>query len=52
MHLPIHQLFLLAAIPFVIGTVACYILARLYFTRFQGSGLGQRETLDRAATAD
>lgn len=49
MHLPIEQLFLLAAIPFVIGTIACYVLSRLYFTRFHGSGLGQRETLDRAA---
>jgi AAHS family 4-hydroxybenzoate transporter-like MFS transporter len=51
MHLPIEHLFLLAAIPFVVGTIACYALARLYVTRFQGSGLGQRETLDRAAAA-
>jgi AAHS family 4-hydroxybenzoate transporter-like MFS transporter len=49
MHLPIQQLFLLAAIPFVIGTIACYYLARLYVIRFQGSGLGQRDTLDHAA---
>ncbi len=49
MHLPIQKLYLLAAIPFVVGTVACHILAKLYFTRFQGSGLGQRDTLGSAA---
>ena len=49
MHLPIEQLFLLAAVPFVIGAVVCFWLMQLYATRFKGTGLGQRDTLDRAA---
>lgn len=49
MHLPVTRLYILAAIPFVVGAVVCYILMRLYAVRFQGSGLGQREALDRSA---
>jgi AAHS family 4-hydroxybenzoate transporter-like MFS transporter len=48
MHLPVEQLFLLAALPFAIGAVACYVLTQLYVGRFQGSGLGQRDTLESA----
>lgn len=40
--LPLQSLFLVAAIPFVFGAVACFILARLYDVRFKGSGLGER----------
>jgi MFS transporter, AAHS family, 4-hydroxybenzoate transporter len=47
-HLPIEELFLFAAIPFVIGTAICVWLAQLYVVRFKGSGLGQRAALDSA----
>ncbi len=50
-HLPIQQLFLIAAIPFVLGAVICFWLARLYVVRFKGTGLGQRAALDSAAAA-
>jgi MFS transporter, AAHS family, 4-hydroxybenzoate transporter len=50
-HLPIETLFLIAAIPFAIGAVICFWLARLYVVRFKGSGLGQRAALDSAAAA-
>jgi AAHS family 4-hydroxybenzoate transporter-like MFS transporter len=49
MHLPIEHLYLVLLIPLGIGTVASFILARLYFVRFQGMGLGRRDTLDAAA---
>jgi AAHS family 4-hydroxybenzoate transporter-like MFS transporter len=49
MHLPTQQLFLLAAIPFAIGAVTCFWLMQLYVVRFKGTGLGQRDALDRAA---
>jgi AAHS family 4-hydroxybenzoate transporter-like MFS transporter len=42
-RVPIEQLYLLAAIPFAIGAVVCFVLTRLYFARFQGYGLGQRD---------
>jgi len=47
--LPVEKLFMIAAIPFAIGAVACFWLTQLYSRRFKGSGLGQRETLDAAA---
>ena len=50
-HLPIEQLFLIAAIPFAIGAVLCFWLAQLYTVRFKGTGLGQRAALDSAAAA-
>jgi MFS transporter, AAHS family, 4-hydroxybenzoate transporter len=50
-HLPVEQLFLLAAIPFLLGAIICFWLTQLYVVRFKGTGLGQRETLDTAATA-
>lgn len=46
-HLPVQLLYVLAAIPFAIGAVACFVLARLYFRRFAGAGMGQRETFER-----
>jgi AAHS family 4-hydroxybenzoate transporter-like MFS transporter len=48
-RVPIEQLYLLAAIPFAIGAVVCFVLTRLYFARFQGYGLGQREAMERPA---
>jgi AAHS family 4-hydroxybenzoate transporter-like MFS transporter len=45
MHFPIHQIFLMLLIPLGIGLVASFVMARLYFERFQGHGLGQREAL-------
>ncbi|MDB5405430.1 MAG: 4-hydroxybenzoate transporter [Rhodospirillales bacterium] len=46
MHMPIQQLFLFLAIPLTIGTVASVVMARLYYARFHGMGLGRRETMD------
>jgi hypothetical protein len=48
---PIEQLYVLAAIPFALGAVACYVLTRLYVARFKGYGLGQREALEQPAAA-
>jgi hypothetical protein len=45
MHFPIHQIFMLLLIPLGIGTVASFAMARLYYEKFQGHGLGQREVL-------
>lgn len=45
MHLPIQQVFLVLLIPLAIGTVASFVMARLYYERFEGHGLGQREAL-------
>lgn len=42
-RVPIEQLYLLAAIPFAIGAVVCFVLTRLYYARFKGYGLGQRD---------
>jgi AAHS family 4-hydroxybenzoate transporter-like MFS transporter len=50
-HVPIEQLYVLAAIPFAVGAVACYVLTRLYYARFKGYGLGLREVLDQSAAA-
>lgn len=49
MKLPIENLFLFLLAPLTIGTVCSFILARLYYVRFQGMGLGRRDTLDAAA---
>ena len=46
----VAALFLLAAIPYVLGTAACLLMSRLYFQQFHGSGLGQRQA-DSAVTA-
>lgn len=46
----VAALFLLAAIPYVLGTAACLLMSRLYFQQFHGTGLGQRQP-DSAVTA-
>jgi AAHS family 4-hydroxybenzoate transporter-like MFS transporter len=51
MHLQIEHLYLVLLVPLATGTVASFILARLYYVRFQGMGLGRRDTLDAAAQA-
>jgi MFS transporter, AAHS family, 4-hydroxybenzoate transporter len=51
MHLPIEKLFLFLVIPLAIGTVASFVLARLYYVRFQGMGLHRRDTMDEAQRA-
>jgi MFS transporter, AAHS family, 4-hydroxybenzoate transporter len=42
MGLSVENLFLAAAIPFVIGAAACVALAGLYKLQFRGAGLGER----------
>jgi AAHS family 4-hydroxybenzoate transporter-like MFS transporter len=42
LKLSVPMLFLIAAVPFVVGTVACIALAILYAARFKGVGLGER----------
>jgi AAHS family 4-hydroxybenzoate transporter-like MFS transporter len=49
MHLAVQHLYLALIIPLTIGTVASFVLARLYFVRFEGMGLGRRDTIDAAA---
>lgn len=47
--LTLRQLYLAAALPPVIGTIACYVLSRLYAERFGTIGFGKREPRERAA---
>ncbi len=49
MHLAVQQLYLALLVPLGVGTVASFVLARLYFVRFAGMGLGRRDTLDAVA---
>ena len=49
MHMSIQNLYLTLAVPLGIGTVCAFILTRLYYVRFQGMGLGQRDTLEGSA---
>ena len=51
MKLPIEHLFLFLLLPLTIGTIASLVLARLYFVRFQGMGLGRRDHIEEAARA-
>ena len=51
MKLPVQQLYLWAAVPFLVGAVACFILERLYVARFQGRGLGRRDSMERAPSS-
>lgn len=39
MKVPLQELFLWATVPFLVGTVACIALTRLYFSRFGGLSL-------------
>jgi MFS transporter, AAHS family, 4-hydroxybenzoate transporter len=48
MHLTIEHLYLVLLVPLAIGTVASFLLARLYYVRFQGMGLGRRDSMDGA----
>jgi AAHS family 4-hydroxybenzoate transporter-like MFS transporter len=49
LKLSVPVLFLIAAVPFVVGTVACIALAVLYAARFKGVGLGERGTAAASA---
>jgi AAHS family 4-hydroxybenzoate transporter-like MFS transporter len=51
MQISLQTLFLIAAIPFAVGAVACLLLARLYRQQFRGAGLGQREPVPEMAAA-
>jgi len=51
MKLSMEHLFLFLVLPLAIGTVCSIILARLYYTRFQGMGLHRRDALDEVARA-
>jgi hypothetical protein len=41
MHLPVQQLYMIAAIPFVLGAVAAAILMPMYAARMQSHGPGR-----------
>ena len=45
MQISLQTLFVIAAIPFAVGAVACLLLARLYRQQFRGAGFGQRESV-------
>jgi AAHS family 4-hydroxybenzoate transporter-like MFS transporter len=49
MKLPVQQLYLWAAVPFIVGAVASFLLERLYVAKFQGRGLGRRDAVDDAS---
>lgn len=51
LKLSIPMLFLVAAIPFVVGTLACVALAVLYAARFSDAGLGERDRPAGAAAS-
>jgi AAHS family 4-hydroxybenzoate transporter-like MFS transporter len=51
MQLSLKALFLIVSIPFVIGTIACWTLAKLYRQQFKGVGLGEREMRTSAHSA-
>jgi len=42
LKLSVPMIFLIAAGPFVAGTLACIALAMLYAAKFRGAGLGER----------
>jgi AAHS family 4-hydroxybenzoate transporter-like MFS transporter len=50
LKLSVPMLFLIAAIPFVVGTLACIVLALLYGAKFSGAGLGERGPAENPAT--
>jgi AAHS family 4-hydroxybenzoate transporter-like MFS transporter len=51
LELSVPMLFLIAAIPYVVGTLACVVLAVLYAAKFKGIGLGERGAAAGAATS-
>ena len=46
MKAPVQQLYVIAAVPLLVGAIACFVLMRLYVGRFRGRGLGERDTQD------
>jgi AAHS family 4-hydroxybenzoate transporter-like MFS transporter len=44
MKAPVQQLYVIAAVPLLVGAIACFVLMRLYVGRFRGRGLGERDT--------
>jgi MFS transporter, AAHS family, 4-hydroxybenzoate transporter len=51
MHLAISSLYLLAAIPFVVGAIACFLLARAYAAEFRTAKQDAELGLGAAAAA-
>ena len=51
LHLPLPNLYMLVAIPYVVGTVAAIALVAVYRRRFGGFGLGLRDTAEATAAA-
>jgi AAHS family 4-hydroxybenzoate transporter-like MFS transporter len=47
--LTLRQLYLVAALPLVIGTIGCFFLSRLYARRFREIGFGRQAPLERVA---
>jgi hypothetical protein len=41
-------MYVLAAVPLIVGTVACYALTRLYHARFHGGAIAQRDLAEAA----
>jgi MFS transporter, AAHS family, 4-hydroxybenzoate transporter len=50
--LTLRQLYLAAALPLVIGTIACHVLSRLYARRFRWAGSGNSAPRSRAVAGD
>jgi AAHS family 4-hydroxybenzoate transporter-like MFS transporter len=48
-HLSVPQLYLFAAIPFVITAIACFTLGRLFKTRFQSASFSQAQAAKAVA---
>ena len=44
-HLPIRQLYMFLALPLGLAAVAAFVLARLYYVRFQGMGLNRHDLM-------
>ena len=51
LKLSVPMLFLIAAIPYVVGALACVALAVLYAAKFKGAGLGERGAATGAAAS-
>ena len=41
MHLPVQQLYMIAAIPFMMGAIAAFILMPMFAARMQTHGPGR-----------
>jgi len=51
MHLGVRPLYTMAAIPFLVGTIACFILARIYAARSQESAFGMAQVRTKTSGA-